>query len=541
MATSPFHDHFPSPNAIPPRTSSQSSASGHGHSLSRRSSTQKSVHVLRPKPESEWLARPRSFGAGLHARSASVEERRSQFKTVTDMPTLVDIPRRTSVMAPPSPLGNGTSLKNQLPQTAQEEEEQAAAAEAAQQQPPYQFPEKPPTSSSPVSSLPTWTPQKESILLAPYTYLENHPGKDIRSQLIHDFNAWLQVPPSSLSVITKVVGMLHTSSLLIDDVEDSSVLRRGVPVAHSIFGTAQTINSANYVYFLALQDLTKLNNPDCSRIFVTELLNLHRGQGMDLFWRDTLTCPTEAEYLEMVGNKTGGLFRLAVKLMMAESSLGTHTHTRADSHDNVGPTDQPPSASAQPSSVPDCVPLVSTIGLLFQVLDDYLNLQSTAYTERKGLCEDLTEGKFSFPVIHAIRTASEQVQQEQQAQARAQLPVTPPKIVTNGFAGAHAHSSPKLQPHQSFPSALPQAQPAPYTNNILLNILSQRTRDDEVKRYAVRYMEQMGSFKYTRGVVAELHAEAERLVEEVAAKVGGEAGEKGRAGLMKILGMLRAE
>lgn len=41
---------------------------------------------------------------------------------------------------------------------------------------------------------------------------------------------------------------------------------------------------------------------------------------MDLFWRDTLTCPREDEYLSMVANKTGGLFRLAVKLMQAESA-----------------------------------------------------------------------------------------------------------------------------------------------------------------------------------------------------------------------------
>lgn len=41
---------------------------------------------------------------------------------------------------------------------------------------------------------------------------------------------------------------------------------------------------------------------------------------MDLFWRDTLTCPSEDDYLQMVDNKTGGLFRLAVKLMQAESS-----------------------------------------------------------------------------------------------------------------------------------------------------------------------------------------------------------------------------
>ena len=64
----------------------------------------------------------------------------------------------------------------------------------------------------------------------------------------------------------------------------------------------------------------KLNNEEVACIFMEELLNLHRGQGMDLFWRDTLRCPTEEEYFEMVGHKTGGLFRLAVRLMQAKSS-----------------------------------------------------------------------------------------------------------------------------------------------------------------------------------------------------------------------------
>lgn len=117
--------------------------------------------------------------------------------------------------------------------------------------------------------------------------------------------------------------------LRVDDVEDSSILRRGIPVAHSIFGTAQTINSANYVYFGALQELLKLCNPRAIQIYTDELCNLHRGQGMDLFWRDTLTCPTEEDYLEMVGNKTGGLFRLAVKLMQAESSSNMFVTGRA--------------------------------------------------------------------------------------------------------------------------------------------------------------------------------------------------------------------
>ncbi|KAL1983846.1 hypothetical protein VTN96DRAFT_9847 [Rasamsonia emersonii] len=275
-----------------------------------------------------------------------------------------------------------------------------------------------------------WTQDKEQILLGPYDYLLQHPGKDIRKQLITAFNAWLKVPPDSLEIITKVVAMLHTASLLIDDVEDSSVLRRGVPVAHSIFGTAQTINSANYVYFLALQEVQKLNNPVAIDLYVQELLNLHRGQGMDLFWRDTLTCPTEEEYLEMVGNKTGGLFRLAVKLMQAESE-----------------TDK------------ECVPLVNLLGLIFQICDDYLNLSNTTYSENKGLCEDLTEGKFSFPIIHSIRADPSNVQ--------------------------------------------------------LINILKQKTKDEEVKRYALSYMERTGSFEYTRKVVAELRERALDLIDEI--------------------------
>ena len=92
-------------------------------------------------------------------------------------------------------------------------------------------------------------------------------------------------------------------------------------MAHSIFGVAQTINSANYAYFAAQEKLRELDRPKAYEIFTEELLRLHRGQGMDLYWRDSLTCPTEEEYIEMISNKTGGLFRLAIKLMQLESEV----------------------------------------------------------------------------------------------------------------------------------------------------------------------------------------------------------------------------
>jgi len=280
------------------------------------------------------------------------------------------------------------------------------------------------------SSRRPWSLDKDKVLTGPFDYLNQHPGKDFRTQLVKAFDAWLEVPSESLEVITKVVGMLHNASLLVDDVEDFSVLRRGFPVAHSIFGIPQTINSSNYIYFCALQEIQKLKNPKAVSVFAEELVCLHRGQGMDLFWRDTLTCPTEDEYLEMVSNKTGGLFRLGIKLMQAESR-----------------------------SLIDCVPLVNIVGLIFQIADDYQNLWSKKYTANKGMCEDLTEGKFSFPVIHSIRS----------------------------------------DPH----------------NLQLLNILKQKTTDEEVKRYAVAIMERTGSFQYTREVLEVLIERARKLADEI--------------------------
>ncbi|OCH93464.1 terpenoid synthase, partial [Obba rivulosa] len=241
----------------------------------------------------------------------------------------------------------------------------------------------------------TWSHDNETALLEPFEHINSIPGKEIRGQMIDSFNKWLKVPSEKLGVISKVVSMLHTASLLIDDIEDDAQLRRGVPVSHKIYGIPQTINAANYVYFLAYQELFRLRSEsnvwadngregktrlipptELDRLVTAELLSLHRGQGLELLWRDSLSCPTEEEYIAMVNNKTGGLFRVAVKLMMACATTNVDV---------------------------DYLPLVNMIGVYFQIRDDYMNLQSTEYADNKGFAEDLTEGKFSFPIVHAVR------------------------------------------------------------------------------------------------------------------------------------------
>lgn len=54
----------------------------------------------------------------------------------------------------------------------------------------------------------------------------------------------------------------------LDDIEDLSPLRRGQPSTHTIFGMAQTINSANYQFIEALDKLRGLNSSQCLDIFI---------------------------------------------------------------------------------------------------------------------------------------------------------------------------------------------------------------------------------------------------------------------------------
>eukprot|EP01041_Mallomonas_annulata_P007926 gene7926-16218_t len=274
----------------------------------------------------------------------------------------------------------------------------------------------------------THTP--ETKILEPFNYISQIPGKDVRGTFIDCFQSWLQIPEEKLIIIKDIIRSLHNASLLVDDIEDNSKLRRGVPVAHSIFGVPSTINCANYVYFLALQKCRSLGELAAIDIFLNEVLNLHRGQGLDILWRDQCHCPTESEYRAMVHDKTGGLFRLAVCLMQVFS-------------DNKA----------------DFSPLVNLLGVYFQIRDDYINIASECYMRSKSYCEDITEGKFSFPMIHGIRAVPEDTR--------------------------------------------------------LLHILRMHTDDVDVKRCAVKWLEQCGSMEYTRstlrGLLGEVLGEIELL------------------------------
>ncbi|KAK0702763.1 geranylgeranyl pyrophosphate synthase [Lasiosphaeris hirsuta] len=224
----------------------------------------------------------------------------------------------------------------------------------------------------------------DTVVMAPTAYISSLPSKGVRTLLIEAVNTWLDVPADALSTISSVIDSLHNSSLMLDDIEDSSPLRRGHPSTHAVFGSAQTINSATYLYVRAVTRIMTLHNSTTAvSIVLEELEHLFIGQSWDLYWTFHSTVPSRKDYLAMIGAKTGGLFRMLLRLMACASPLlsvseaGSSWAARLDT-------------------------LARAVGRFFQIRDDYMNLVSADYTTQKGFAEDLDEGKFSYPLIVAL-------------------------------------------------------------------------------------------------------------------------------------------
>jgi geranylgeranyl pyrophosphate synthase len=102
-------------------------------------------------------------------------------------------------------------------------------------------------------------------LLEPFDYVWDKKGKGIRSTLMNAFNVWLQIPKEKLVEVDHVISMLHNASLMyvlvivrckfrassnrVDDIEDNSKLRRGLPVAASIYGVPRYSYLLSYYYY----------------------------------------------------------------------------------------------------------------------------------------------------------------------------------------------------------------------------------------------------------------------------------------------------
>ena len=186
--------------------------------------------------------------------------------------------------------------------------------------------------------------------------------------------------------------IIHNGTLIADDVEDQSDLRRGKPCTYRIFGLDVAVNLSNFMFFLPMITLIFKKNkmpPEkmnkLYEIYIQEMVNLSLGQAIDIAWHKGLVSPyevSEKEYFQMCAYKTGTLARMAAKMACVI-------------------------AGAEDSVVETMGKFAESLGIAFQIQDDILDLVSEEFAKGKGgLGKDITEGKLTLMVIHTIKKAS---------------------------------------------------------------------------------------------------------------------------------------
>ncbi len=186
------------------------------------------------------------------------------------------------------------------------------------------------------------------------------------------------------------IEYMHAGSLIVDDIEDASPLRRGTPASHKLFGLDMALNTGCFMYLYAIEAAAQAGaaygaqaEADARALASMMLGRLHAGQGLDILWhRDSKAMPSIAAYEEMVSGKTSALIMLSVGL----------AYILAGEHLNQTDT---------PERYMSLLKASRHIGIAFQIYDDLLNLLGGVKGKVHG--DDLLEGKKSFPLVCAYQ------------------------------------------------------------------------------------------------------------------------------------------
>jgi geranylgeranyl pyrophosphate synthase len=224
----------------------------------------------------------------------------------------------------------------------------------------------------------------ENVLLAPVREILSRPGKAIRASLVDAGYALVRPGQTAPIAATALVEILHAGSLIVDDIEDDSPVRRGGRAVHRIYGIPTALNSANWMYFLGVEQIERLGLPPETALMLHRrvnrtLLDCHRGQALDLGLRigEVARIEIPPVVAEITLLKTGALTALA----MAVGAIA---------------------AGGNPEQVACAERFGRDLGLALQQFDDMGNLTSKHVGRKRH--EDLHHGRLTWPWAWAAET-----------------------------------------------------------------------------------------------------------------------------------------
>jgi octaprenyl-diphosphate synthase len=181
-------------------------------------------------------------------------------------------------------------------------------------------------------------------------------------------------------VFSTIFEYLHAATLLHDDLVDEATLRRGKPVANSIWGNPAAVLVGDFLLARSLAIAAETKRPDVIKVVSNITENMSQGEIHQLMRKGHLDL-TEAEYMEIIKRKTAVLFQGTCR---SGALIADVTAIKVNALSEYG----------------------FNLGIAFQMVDDLLDYSHDTAALGKEVGADLKEGKLTLPVIHSLKSAA---------------------------------------------------------------------------------------------------------------------------------------
>ncbi|HIM57791.1 MAG TPA: octaprenyl diphosphate synthase [Gammaproteobacteria bacterium] len=181
-----------------------------------------------------------------------------------------------------------------------------------------------------------------------------------------------------------VIELIHTATLLHDDIVDESATRRGKDTANEVWGNAASVLVGDFLYSRAFEMMVEPNSMRIMQILSKTTNSIAEGEVLQL-----LNCQnaqlTETEYFQVIERKTACLFQAATQIGAILSAANEQQELALKDYG-------------------------LHLGNAFQIIDDVLDYESDFETMGKEVGDDLSEGKTTLPMIYALENTSGETQ-----------------------------------------------------------------------------------------------------------------------------------
>jgi octaprenyl-diphosphate synthase len=210
-------------------------------------------------------------------------------------------------------------------------------------------------------------------------YLQSGGGKRLRPILVLLCGRMFGPSTPGLIRLAAVMEMIHTATLVHDDVIDMAKTRRGRPSINVVWGNHTSVLAGDWLYMQAFQVALREHSFPVLDLLITLTQMMVEGELLQLD-RIGKIGVTEADYMELIDRKTASLFSACARLGALCAGAGDEAESRLGEY-------------------------AWNLGIAFQLVDDILDFTSREKILGKPVGNDLREGKVTLPLIYALERA----------------------------------------------------------------------------------------------------------------------------------------